>query len=205
MITDPEKDWPEDFTHENGNYINTCIECKEQFRGHKRRIICRECMTPDWIEMAKKMPPKDNKCAHAGCWADGEMTGYARCTINKVIPLELELASLKKLYNDLAESHAKQVIEIGEQNESYSTLMSDYLIMKNDYKITKFDLQSCAINKNDLESTIEEYKKGAVGYEMALDKLESELLKAKELITKCAIFMHDPIIDEAIIEFLNKK
>lgn len=37
------KHWVEDFDHENGNYINTCIICNQQFRGHKRRVICKLC------------------------------------------------------------------------------------------------------------------------------------------------------------------
>ena len=61
-----------------------------------------------------------------------------------------EIEDLKKVYNDLAESHAKQVIE-----------------------------------NNAFKTTIEEYKKSSIGYEMALDKLESELLKAKERFCKC--------------------
>lgn len=95
-----------------------------------------------------------------------------------------QLDSLKKVYNDLAESHAKQVIEIGE------------------------------------------LQKGAIGYEMALDKLaceneelknlhnsienayllnEAELLKAKELLKE---LLHDYVsldMREKIDEFLNKK
>ncbi len=35
------RDWFEDFSHENGNYHNTCCVCKERFTGHKRRVICR--------------------------------------------------------------------------------------------------------------------------------------------------------------------
>lgn len=43
-----ERDWPEDFGHENGNYQNTCQTgllggCGLTFRGHKRRVICRAC------------------------------------------------------------------------------------------------------------------------------------------------------------------
>ena len=38
-----ERDWPEDFPHENGNYWNTCIRCKKAFTGHKRRVICKRC------------------------------------------------------------------------------------------------------------------------------------------------------------------
>lgn len=44
-----EKDWTEDFTHENGDYFNQCCECKETFRGHKRRVVCRKC-TLEYLE-----------------------------------------------------------------------------------------------------------------------------------------------------------
>lgn len=40
----PEKDWTEDFQHENGNYSNTCCICKAIFVGHKRRVICKVCV-----------------------------------------------------------------------------------------------------------------------------------------------------------------
>ena len=40
---DNTKDWTEDFTDENGNYICRCIQCQETFTGHKRRVICKEC------------------------------------------------------------------------------------------------------------------------------------------------------------------
>lgn len=43
--TNPEKDWPEDFPHENGMYYCRCLQCKELFVGYKRRAICRECST----------------------------------------------------------------------------------------------------------------------------------------------------------------
>jgi len=38
-----EKSWQEDYSHENGNYMNHCIFCKEEFIGHKRRCICKKC------------------------------------------------------------------------------------------------------------------------------------------------------------------
>jgi len=38
-----ERDWREDFTHENGNYMNVCSKCGETFKGHKRRTICKIC------------------------------------------------------------------------------------------------------------------------------------------------------------------
>ena len=41
--TKKEKDWPEDFPHENGMYYCRCVHCKEQFIGYKRRVVCKEC------------------------------------------------------------------------------------------------------------------------------------------------------------------
>lgn len=38
-----ERDWPEDFGHENGNYGNRCAVCDAAFNGHKRRPVCRSC------------------------------------------------------------------------------------------------------------------------------------------------------------------
>ena len=40
---DSPRNWTEDYTHENGNYINRCSNCKEGFFGNKRRFICKEC------------------------------------------------------------------------------------------------------------------------------------------------------------------
>lgn len=45
MNTVCDRDWPEDFEHENGNYMNTCCECRNTFTGHKRRFICKACST----------------------------------------------------------------------------------------------------------------------------------------------------------------
>lgn len=42
------RDWPEDWSSENGRYIGKCSMCGHEFYGHKRRVICRECMeSPD--------------------------------------------------------------------------------------------------------------------------------------------------------------
>lgn len=47
FITDTQefknRSWPEDFKLENGNYNNICSECKEEFRGSKRRLLCKQC------------------------------------------------------------------------------------------------------------------------------------------------------------------
>lgn len=36
-------DWPEDFSHENGCYMNRCCGCCLIFHGHKRRVECKVC------------------------------------------------------------------------------------------------------------------------------------------------------------------
>ena len=41
-----ERKWPEDASHENGNYCNTCGHCGREFVGHKRRGLCRACAKP---------------------------------------------------------------------------------------------------------------------------------------------------------------
>jgi hypothetical protein len=40
------QDWPEDFAHGNGFYLCICAKCAAQFTGHKRRTVCRLCVTP---------------------------------------------------------------------------------------------------------------------------------------------------------------
>ncbi len=49
-------DWPEDFSHENGNYMCQCCICKATFVGHKRRVICKLCDKGD-IELVKGTEP----------------------------------------------------------------------------------------------------------------------------------------------------
>lgn len=41
-----ERNWTEDFSHENGEYQNLCIQCGCIFIGHKRRHICKVCAHP---------------------------------------------------------------------------------------------------------------------------------------------------------------
>lgn len=38
-----ERDWKEDFVHENGNYECVCSICKNHFYGYKRRVVCKTC------------------------------------------------------------------------------------------------------------------------------------------------------------------
>lgn len=37
------RNWLEDFDHENGTYQNTCVKCQATFVGHKRRVVCKIC------------------------------------------------------------------------------------------------------------------------------------------------------------------
>lgn len=41
---DSPKNYKEDYTKDNG-YICKCYTCREHFYGHKRRTICKECIT----------------------------------------------------------------------------------------------------------------------------------------------------------------
>lgn len=95
-------DWPEDFDHENGNYIGLCRECGHSFRGHKRRFICKICMQPDWENIAKIKKPEDKgKGPFEGCWQEGEMVGYAKCMITKVRELRDQLSKERENSNAL--------------------------------------------------------------------------------------------------------
>lgn len=49
-----DRDWPEDFPHENGNYENYCFRCGETFLGHKRRMTCKKCVAE--INAARPSP-----------------------------------------------------------------------------------------------------------------------------------------------------
>jgi len=52
--THAERSWPEDSSHENGNYSNTCVHCLRGFVGHKRRPSCKMCAaTPSPAEQPK--------------------------------------------------------------------------------------------------------------------------------------------------------
>jgi len=84
-----------------------------------------------------------------------------------------EIATLKKVYNDLAESHAKQVIEIGElKKESREwQLLSDHFKAANQVEI--------------LEKEIERLDASEIIWFERNASLESELLKAKERFCQC--------------------
>ena len=76
-------DWPEDASHENGQYFNRCLSCDGDFIGHKRRHQCRKChyeakarydaMTPD--ERAASLTAHDR--AHWGRMLPPTIVGRA--------------------------------------------------------------------------------------------------------------------------------
>jgi hypothetical protein len=37
------RSFPEDYQQENGNYLNKCFRCLQEFVGHKDRSKCRAC------------------------------------------------------------------------------------------------------------------------------------------------------------------
>jgi hypothetical protein len=114
VVKFPSKNWTEDYLQENGRYQNNCHDCGELFIGNKHRIFCKECDIPSprfWERLSKKEPPQDNKCAHAGCWADGEMVGFARCMVQKVIPLEKEKAQAVANYKERVRAELNKKIE----------------------------------------------------------------------------------------------
>lgn len=49
------RNWVEDFTHENGNYLLRCHSCAESFLGHKRRFTCKLCHDNPPDEAAKNI------------------------------------------------------------------------------------------------------------------------------------------------------
>jgi len=42
---DENRNFKEDYSHENGKYINTCHKCYNLFVGHKHRVRCKLCLT----------------------------------------------------------------------------------------------------------------------------------------------------------------
>lgn len=101
---------------------------------------------------------------------------------------ERQYDSLKKVYNDLAESHAKQVILNNNQSETIGNLYD----------------QIDTLKKESHEwQLLSEHFKAANQVEI----LESELLKAKELLTRCrkSNGYHTVSLSEDLDEFLDKK
>ena len=45
LLHNSSRDWTKDFSNENGNYINICINCDSSFIGYKRETVCKVCST----------------------------------------------------------------------------------------------------------------------------------------------------------------
>lgn len=45
-------DWHEHAGHENGAYVNVCMDCNVDFVGHKRCVLCRRC----WFYRGQQPP-----------------------------------------------------------------------------------------------------------------------------------------------------
>jgi hypothetical protein len=43
MVPNMPGNWPEDASHENGDYECACARCGATFYGHKRRVVCKVC------------------------------------------------------------------------------------------------------------------------------------------------------------------
>jgi len=41
--TDPQRDWSEDYSSENGQYQNVCQHCNKLFMGDRHRMTCKKC------------------------------------------------------------------------------------------------------------------------------------------------------------------
>jgi len=63
ILGSPERNWPEDFEHENGNYVNKCGGCGEYFKGHKRRVRCKLC---DSSQDMSTDTQDTERCFHCG-------------------------------------------------------------------------------------------------------------------------------------------
>lgn len=42
-LTEPARNWPSDFSHEDGTSLRNCVVCYNDFCGLDYRIICRVC------------------------------------------------------------------------------------------------------------------------------------------------------------------
>jgi len=96
------RDWAEDFAHENGQYACICCECKQQFIGHKRRVVCKAC-----VAEKEAIPAPDAACERCASNADvirvaGEM--YDWYTSYDGGPHETVGRFLSRLYDAVAKS-----------------------------------------------------------------------------------------------------
>lgn len=102
-----ERDWAEDFSHENGNYDNRCSICERFFVGHKRRVICKACSSASGA--GDELP---------GMWGMSDFTGGE--TDNQPPPVTDEIAKLKQALVDVRVKHevACSTLEIAKEQRT---------------------------------------------------------------------------------------
>lgn len=61
--TENVRNWFEDFDHENGKYCCKCCSCGNEFVGHKRRVVCKECYVKNLETMNTELRAKNQEIA----------------------------------------------------------------------------------------------------------------------------------------------
>jgi len=86
----PERNWTEDFSHENGNYYCRCYECGCVFLGHKRRGVCKVCSA------APTAPPASGVSEEAVKMAQDAVDYYAGYNLGHMQQIEIDYVSLAR-------------------------------------------------------------------------------------------------------------
>ena len=115
MNTVCDRDWPEDFEHENGEYMNTCCECKNTFTGHKRRFICKACSTSQGGEAVGEVRALSDGKQYAALYtmAGQHLVGeklytHPAATVPagcKVVPVERIAIALESVQNAMEDAY----------------------------------------------------------------------------------------------------
>ena len=96
LATMEDRSWPEDYSHENGHYFNTCCNCQRQFMGHKRRVVCKVCASPSAPGMvsvdAAKVKPDWATCETRGPWVRNSLKV-------RITTMKSDVARLRKAFN----------------------------------------------------------------------------------------------------------
>jgi hypothetical protein len=102
-----ERDWPEDFPHENGMYMCKCRECNQRFFGHKRRMICKECNSEIRRTVVISTPNKEDS------WAETyfKRTPFERWYLNFYEHLHSYEGRTEELLREAWKAGYKQAIE----------------------------------------------------------------------------------------------
>jgi hypothetical protein len=72
-----DRDWTEDFPHENGNYVCHCVHCGENFYGHKRRPLCRKCAMEVTTSDAPKQLTPEQEAVVKGVLNNSQGTAFS--------------------------------------------------------------------------------------------------------------------------------